>query len=70
MSLWNSEETGPGWREWVIDLVSVSFAVTEHGDQNSSARKGFIWLTLAHCCSAPKEVRIGTRAGQEPGGRS
>jgi len=28
-------------------------------------RKGFIQLTLAHCCSAPKELRTGTQAGKE-----
>jgi hypothetical protein len=26
--------------------------------------KGFIQLTLPHCCSSPKEVRTGTHAGQ------
>jgi hypothetical protein len=30
-------------------------------------RKGFIQLTLLHCCSSPKEVRTGTQAGQEAG---
>jgi len=30
-------------------------------------RKGFIQLTLPHCCSSPKEVRAGTQAGQEAG---
>jgi len=30
-------------------------------------RKGFIQLTLPHCCSSPKEVRFGTQAGQEAG---
>ena len=30
-------------------------------------RKGFIQLTLPHCCSSPKEVRTGTQAGQEAG---
>jgi len=28
-------------------------------------RKGFIQLTLPHCCSSPKEVRTGTQVGQE-----
>jgi hypothetical protein len=32
--------------------------------------KGFIQLTLLHCCSSPKEVRTRTYTGQEPGGRS
>jgi hypothetical protein len=26
--------------------------------------RGFIQLTLPHCCSSPKEVRIRTQAGQ------
>jgi hypothetical protein len=30
-------------------------------------RKGFIQLTLPHCYSSPKEVRIGTQTGQEAG---
>jgi hypothetical protein len=30
-------------------------------------RKGFIRLTLSHCCSSPKEVRTGTQTGQEAG---
>jgi hypothetical protein len=30
-------------------------------------RKGFILLTLPHCCWSPKEVRTGTQAGQEAG---
>jgi hypothetical protein len=30
-------------------------------------RKGFIQLTLPHCCSSPKEVRTGTQAGQDAG---
>jgi hypothetical protein len=30
-------------------------------------RKGFIQLTLPHCCSSTKEVRTGTQAGEEAG---
>jgi hypothetical protein len=30
-------------------------------------RKGFIQLTLPHCCSSSKEVRTGTQTGQEAG---
>jgi hypothetical protein len=30
-------------------------------------RKGFIQLTLPHCCSLPKEVRTGTQTSQEAG---
>jgi hypothetical protein len=30
-------------------------------------RKGFIQLTLPHCCSSSKEVRTRTQTGQEAG---
>jgi hypothetical protein len=30
-------------------------------------RKGFIQLTLPHCCSSPKEVRTGIQTGKETG---
>jgi hypothetical protein len=43
---------------------------TKHHDQEASGRKGFIQLTLPHCCSSPKEARTGTHTGQEPGSRS
>jgi hypothetical protein len=33
-------------------------------------RNGFVQLTFPHCCSSAKEVRIGTKPGQKPGGRS
>ena len=33
-------------------------------------KKGFIWLTFANCSSSLKDVRTGTKAGQEPGGRN
>jgi hypothetical protein len=39
----------------------------KHHDQEKLGRKGFIQLTLPHCCSSPKEVRTGTQAGQEAG---
>jgi hypothetical protein len=37
--------------------------------KNNLGRKTFIWFILPHHCSS-KEVRIGTKAGLEPGGRS
>ena len=44
--------------ENVTVLVRVSIAEMEHYDQKASwGRKGFIWLTLPHCCSSPKEVK-------------
>ena len=33
-------------------------------------KKGFIQLTLPHCCSSSKEFRTGTQAGQEAGADS
>jgi hypothetical protein len=30
-------------------------------------KKGLIHLTLAYCCSSPKEVRTETKTGQEAG---
>jgi len=30
-------------------------------------RKGFIRLTLPHCCSSMKEIRTGTKAGKKAG---
>jgi hypothetical protein len=30
-------------------------------------RKGFIQLTLPHCCSSLREVKTGTQAGQGAG---
>jgi hypothetical protein len=30
-------------------------------------RKGFIQLTLPHCCSSQEDVRTGTHTGQELG---
>ena len=38
--------------------------------ESKLGRKGFIWLTLLHCCLSPKKVRAGTQTRQEPGGRS
>jgi hypothetical protein len=50
-------------------LARVAVAVKKHHDQRQ-LRKRLIWLTLLHHCSSPKEVRIGTQTGEEPGGRS
>jgi hypothetical protein len=57
---------------------STSIAVMKHHDlkkqkqtnkqQQTMGRKKFIRLT--HCCSSPKEVKTGTQAEQEAGGKS
>ena len=53
-------------------LVRVCIAAKKQYDQkNNKGRKGLIQRTLLwHCCSLPKEVRTGTQAGKERGGRS
>jgi hypothetical protein len=48
-------------------LVRVSIPAQTSWARNKLGRKGFIQLTLPHCCSSPKEVRIGPQAGQEAG---
>jgi hypothetical protein len=51
-------------------LVRVSIPAQTSWPRNKLGRKGFIQLILPHCCWSPKEVRAGTQAGQELGGRS
>jgi hypothetical protein len=48
-------------------LLRVSIPAQTSRPRSKLGRKGFIWLTLPHCCSSPKEVRTGTQAGQEAG---
>jgi len=48
-------------------LVRVSIPAQTSWPRSKLGRKGFIQLTLPHCCSSPKEVRTGTEAGQEAG---
>jgi hypothetical protein len=48
-------------------LVRVSIPAQTSGPRSKLGRKGFIRLTLPHCCSSPKEVRTGTQAGQKAG---
>jgi hypothetical protein len=48
-------------------LVRVSIPAQTSRPRSKLGRKGFIQLTLPHCCSSPKEVRTGTQAGQEAG---
>jgi uncharacterized protein (DUF305 family) len=51
-------------------LVRVTSAVMKHHDQSNLRRKEFIQLMIPHHSSSSKEVRTGTQAGQEPGGRN
>ena len=48
-------------------LVRVSIPAQTSQPRNKLGRKGFIQLTVPHCCSSLKEVRTGTQAGQEAG---
>ena len=57
-------------RDWVIVLVRVNISIMKHHDQNNRGWKGFIQITLPHCCSSLKGVRTGTLTGQECEGRS
>jgi hypothetical protein len=52
---------------WIVVLVRVSIPAQTSGPRSKLGRKGFIRLTLPHCCSSPKEVRTGTQAGQKAG---
>lgn len=53
--------------------IEASIAATKKMTKKkkaSCAEKGFIQLTLQHCYSSLKEVRIGTLIRPEPGGKS
>jgi len=50
-----------------VVLVRVSIPIQTSWPRSKLGRKGFIQLTLSHCCSSPKEIRTGTQAGQEAG---
>jgi hypothetical protein len=49
------------------NCLRVSIPAQTSWPRNKLGRKGFIRLTLPHCCSSLKEVRTGTQAGQEAG---
>jgi hypothetical protein len=52
-------------------LVRVSIISMKHNDQKIKlGSKEFIWCTLPYFCSSLKEVRTGTLAEQDSGGRS
>ena len=53
-------------RNWSV-LVRVSIPAQTSWPRSKLWRKGFIHLTVLHCCSSLKEVRTGTQAGQEAG---
>jgi hypothetical protein len=50
-----------------ICLSQGFYSYTNIMTKKHLGRKGFIRLTLPHCCSSPKDVRTGTQVGQEAG---
>ena len=58
------------FQHMIIVLVRVTINVTEHHGLSNLRRKGFIQLAFPHHNSTSKKVRIGSQAGQEPGGMS
>ena len=60
-SIWTQYSSQPP------QLVSVSIPAQTSWLRSKLGRKGFIQLTLPHCCSSAKDVRTGTQAGQEAG---
>ena len=50
-----------------ICLSQGFYSCTTSWPRSKLGRKGFIQLTLLHCCSSQKEVRTGTQASQEAG---
>jgi hypothetical protein len=48
-------------------LVRISIPAQNIMTKKQLERKGFVQLTLPHCCSSPKEERTETQAGQEAG---
>ena len=51
----------------VYCLSQGFYSCTNIMSKKQLGRKGFIQLTLPHCCSSPKDVRTGTQAGQKAG---
>jgi hypothetical protein len=68
---WVSRKTTSGtfaFKPWMSTvLVRVSIPGQNIMTKKQLGRKGFIQLTLSHCCSSLKEVRTGTQVGQEAG---
>jgi hypothetical protein len=46
-------------------LVRVSILAQTSWPRSKLGRKGFIQLTLPHCCSSPKEIRTGTQVRKQ-----
>jgi hypothetical protein len=59
--------SGLGSLTSAIVLVRASTPAQNIMTKKQLGRKGFIQLTLPHCCLSPREVRTGTQADQEAG---
>ena len=51
-------------------LVKITVAVTKHNGQKKIRRERCVWLILPLHTPSLTEVKAGTQAGQESGGRS
>lgn len=59
------------WKTLNVSVsVRVSIAGTKHHDQKASWAGKFARLTLPYSCSLLQEVRMGTQAVLDPGGRN
>jgi hypothetical protein len=56
--------------DWLCAVLGFVFLYKTSWSRSKLGRKGFIQLTLPHCCSSLKEVRTGTHTGHKLGGRS
>jgi hypothetical protein len=54
-------------KSFVKCLNQGFYSCTNIMTKKQLGRKGFIHLTLPHCCSSPREVRTGTQVGQKAG---
>jgi hypothetical protein len=45
-------------------ILRLAIAAMKHQGQHNLGRKGFIWLTSPHHCSASNEARTGNKQGR------
>jgi hypothetical protein len=67
----NTSRVHPYHKHNLVSKVTVSvrdsIPAQTSWSRSNLERKGFIQLTLSHCCSPPKKVRTETQGGQEAG---
>jgi hypothetical protein len=61
------KQAGPWYSAEASCLSQGFYSCTNIMTKEQLGRKGFIQLTLPHCCSSLKEIRTGTQAGQGAG---